>query len=128
MAKNYRPIVCQNIMYEIYTGCINFHLQDHCENNFIITDQQAAGKKDVWGCVEQLLINEMILNEVKHNRRNLYTVWLDYQKTFDSVPHSWMINALELATVPTVIIKDIATLSPMGNHSSYQWTPRRYHN
>ena len=83
MAKNYRPIACQNIMYKIYTGCINFHLQDHCENNFITTDQQ-----DVWGCVEQLLINEMILNEVKHNRRNLYTVWLDYQKTFDSVPHS----------------------------------------
>ena len=56
MAKNYRPIECQNIMYKIYTGCINVHLQDHCENNSIITDQQA-----VCDCAEQLLINKMIL-------------------------------------------------------------------
>ena len=103
-------------MYKIYTGCINVHLQDHCENNSIITDQQAAGKKGVWGCAEQLLIDKMIPNEVKHNkevkynRRNLYTVWLDYQKAFDSVPQSWMIKALELAKVPTVIIKAIKQL------------------
>ena len=45
MAKNYRPITCQNIMHKIYTGCMNVHLQDHCENNSIITDQQAAGEK-----------------------------------------------------------------------------------
>ena len=107
MAKNYRPIACQNIMYKIYTGCINVHLQDHCENNSAITDQQGAGKKGIWGCAEQLLINKMILNEVKHNRRNLCTVWLDCQKAFDSVPHSWMIKALELAKVPTAIIKAI---------------------
>ena len=53
----------------------------------------------------------MILNEVKHYCRNLYTVWLDYQKAFDSVPHSWMIKAYELAKVPTVIIKAIEQLS-----------------
>ena len=102
-------------MYKTYTGCINAHLQDHCENNSIITDQQAAGKKGVWGCAEQLIIkmipNEVKHNkEVKHNRRNLCTIWLDYQKAFDSVPHSWMIKALELAEVPTVIIKVIKQL------------------
>ena len=56
---------------KIYPGCINIHLQDHCENNSIITDQQVAGKKDIWDCAEQLLINKTILNEVKRNRRNL---------------------------------------------------------
>ena len=61
-------------------------------------------------------------NEIKHNCRNLYTVWLDYQKAFDSVPYSWMIKALELAKVPAVIIKAIEQLSQMGNYSSYQWT------
>ena len=52
MAINYKPIACQNIMYKIYTGCINVHWQDHCENNFFITDPQAAGKKGIWGCAE----------------------------------------------------------------------------
>ena len=78
-------------MYKIYTGCLNGFLQDHCERNNIITNEQAAGKKGVWGCTEQLLINKTILKEVKRLRRNLVTVWLDYQKAFDSVPHSWMI-------------------------------------
>ena len=49
--------------------------------------------------------------KVKHNRRNLYTIWLDYQKVFDSVPHSWMIKAIELAKIRTVIIKAIEQLS-----------------
>ena len=71
MAKNYRPIVCQNIVYKIYTGCINVHLQDYCKNNFIISDQQAAGKKGIWGCAKQLLINKMVHNELKHNHRNM---------------------------------------------------------
>ena len=64
MAKNYRPIAWQNIMYKIYTFI-------HCENNAIITNQQAPGKKGIWGCTKQLLINKIILYEVKHNRRNL---------------------------------------------------------
>ena len=34
-----------------------------------------------------------------------------YKKPSDSVPHSWMIKALELAKVPTVIIKVIEQLS-----------------
>ena len=43
MAKNYRPIACQNIIYKTYTGCGNVHLQDSCENNSIITNQHVAG-------------------------------------------------------------------------------------
>ena len=96
-------------------------LQDHCENNSIITHQQAGGKKDVQGCGEQLLINKIIPNEVKHNLRNLHTTWLDYQKVFDSVPHSWMLKPLKLAKVPTVIIKAIEQLS-------HQWETILYIN
>ena len=52
----------------------------------------------------------MVLEEVIENRRNLYTVWLDYQKAFDSVPHSWLIKALELSKVPTEIVRTIKML------------------
>ena len=62
--KNYRTIVCQNIMLKLYTSCINRFLQNHCEINKIITAEQAGGKKDVWGCLEQLMVNKMILDEV----------------------------------------------------------------
>ena len=40
-------------------------IQDHCESNEIVIDEQAGGKKGVWRCAEQLLINKTILKEVK---------------------------------------------------------------
>ena len=52
----------------------------------------------------------MIYKEVTGNRRNLTTVWLDYRKAFDSVPHDWVIKSLQLAKVPTIIIQAIQSL------------------
>ena len=108
--KNYRPIACQNIMLKLYTSCINRFLQDYCEINKTITTEQAGGKKDVWGCLEQLMINKMILDEVIKHKRSVVMAWLDYQKAFDSVPHEWLLIALKLAKVPPLVISAIETL------------------
>ena len=109
-AKNYRPIACQNITYKLFTGIVNSFLVDHCTTNDIITLEQAGGKPGSWGCTDQLMINKMILDEVKKNKRNLYMMWFDYKKAFDSVPHSWIIKALELAKVPREIIETVKNL------------------
>ena len=111
--KNYRPIACLNLMYKLHTSCINMFIQDHCESNGIITNEQAAGKKNVWGCTEQLMVNKIVLNEVRKQRRNLYTVWLDYAKAFDSISHSWMLQALRLAKIPENIVIMIEKLSKL---------------
>ena len=74
-------------MFKLYTGHINTFVQEHCEINNIVTTEQAGGKRGVWGCLEQLLIHKTVLNEVKQNRQNLVTIWLDYQKAFDPLPH-----------------------------------------
>jgi len=124
--KNYRPIACLNLMYKIYTGCLNSFLQEHCIRNNNITPEQAGGKPEVWGCIEQLLLNKSILNEVKHKKRNLITIWLDYQKAFDSIPHDWMIQSLRLAKIPEGLIAAIEILTKQwativqlnGNQSS----------
>ena len=109
-AKNYRPIACQNITYKLFTGILNSFLVDHCTTNNIITIEQTGGKPGSWGCTDQLLINKMILDEVKKNRRNLYMMWFDYKKAFDSVPHDWIIKALKLAKVPDEIVKTVMNL------------------
>ena len=66
-------------------------------------------KKGTWGTTEQLLINKSILKEVKNSRRNLVTV--DYRKAFDSIRHSWLLQALKLAKVPGIIINAIRNLT-----------------
>ena len=92
-------------MYKIYTGIINIFLEEYCSNNDIITL-----KKSSWGCADQLLINKMILEQVRNNRRNLLMMWFDYKKAFDSVPHDWIIKALQLAKVPSKIINAVSKL------------------
>ena len=42
-AKNYHPIACQNLMFKLYTSCINTFVQQHCETD-IATTEQAGGK------------------------------------------------------------------------------------
>ena len=111
IAKNYRPIALLNITYKIYTSCINMFLTDHVIHNNIITNEQAGGKKGTWGTTEQLIINKSTLKEAKNSRRNLVTVWLDYRKAFDSIPHSWLLQALKLAKVPGIIINAIKNLT-----------------
>ena len=44
IAKNYRPIACLNLMYKLYTSCLNLFMQDHYESNKIATDKQQGVK------------------------------------------------------------------------------------
>jgi hypothetical protein len=110
LANNYRPIACENLMYKIYTGCLHVFLQDHCHRNEIVTDEQAGGKKGSWGCVEQLLINKVVQDEVTKYQRDLVCAWLDYKKAFDSVSHTWLLESLKLAKVPPTLLSAIASL------------------
>ena len=65
IAKNYRPIALLNMMYKIYTSCINMFLKDHVLHKNIITNEQTERKKGIWGTTEQLLIDKSIPKEVK---------------------------------------------------------------
>ena len=111
IARNYRPIALLNMMYKICMSGINMFLTDHVLHNNIITNEQAGGKKGTWGTTEQLLINKTILKEVKNSQRNLVTVWLNYHKAFNSIPHSWLLKALKLAKVPEIIMNAIKNLT-----------------
>ena len=46
IAKNYRPIACLNLMYKLYTSCLNLFMQDHYESNKIATDKQQGVKRN----------------------------------------------------------------------------------
>jgi hypothetical protein len=59
------------------------------EHNLLPAEQKGchSGSK---GCKDQLLISKAILKDCKKRRNNLNMAWIDYQKAFDSVPHSWI--------------------------------------
>ena len=84
---------------------------NHCNNCITpYTPEQARDKQRSWVCTNQLLINKMILDELKHHCRDLLIIWFGYKKTFDSAPHNWILQALELAHVPSKIKNAINVL------------------
>ena len=44
-AQNYRPIALLNNFYKVYASILNHFLEDHCQENNIVSIEQAAGKK-----------------------------------------------------------------------------------
>ena len=45
-----------------------------------------------------------MLQECKRSKKNLCMAWIDYQKAFDRVPHSWIIKSLELIGINNKVI------------------------
>jgi hypothetical protein len=58
------------------------------------------------GCKDQLLISKAMLQECKckGKKKNLCMAWIDYQKAFDRVPHSWINISLEIIGINTKLI------------------------
>jgi hypothetical protein len=73
-----------------------------CEN--LIPKEQKGYHSGTKGCKDQLLISKAILQECKRRKKNVSMAWIDYQKVFDRVPHSWIIKSLELIGVNNKVI------------------------
>ena len=55
------------------------------------------------------------MSEVRNKKRNLITIWFDYKKALDSVPHEWLIQSLHLPKLPEDLIRAI-------EHLTSQWS------
>ena len=102
--KNYRPIACLPTTFKILTSVITDRLYNHLEKEAIMTPEQRGEKKDCYGCRDQLMINNAILENCKKRKKNLSTAWINYKKAFDSVPHSWILKCLQMYKIHPVLI------------------------
>ena len=102
--KNYRPIACLPTTFKILTSVITDSLYSHLEKEAIMTSQQRGGKKDCYGCKDQLMINHAILENCKKRKKNLSTAWIDYKKAFDSIPHSWILKCFQMYKIHPVLM------------------------
>ena len=71
-------------------------MQKYTDDENLIPKEQKGCYRGSKGCKDQLLISKAILQECKRRKKNLSLAWIDYQKAFDMVPHSWIIKSLEL--------------------------------
>ena len=69
--KNYRPIACLPTTFKILTSVITDILYNPLEKESIMTPEQSGGKKNCYGCKDQLMINNVILENCKKKKKNL---------------------------------------------------------
>ena len=91
-SKNYRPITCLSTILKMLTSIITERTYSFLNTNNILPGEQKGCKKGSYDCNDQLLINKTMLENSCSNHRNFSTVWMDYKKAFDSVPHSWILK------------------------------------
>ena len=95
-ASNYRPITCLPLGWKILTALLTDEISAFLENNQFLPEEQKGCRRKSRETGDQLYINKMILKEVKTRKKNLAMGWIDYQKAFDMLPHSWIIFFIHL--------------------------------
>ena len=99
LPNKYRPICCLSTTYKLLTGIVADAVYDHLDIGGYFEREQKGCIRKKLGTKDQLLINKTILEDCKRRQRNLSMAWIDYQKAFDSVPHSWILRCLELYNI-----------------------------
>ena len=102
--KNYRPITCLPKIYKTNMSIISKQIQKCINNESLMPQGQKGCCRGSKECKDQLLISKAILQEYKCRKKKVYMAWIDYQKAFYSVPHSWIIKSFELTGINNKII------------------------
>ena len=77
-------------------------------------DEGQMGERDgILGTIDQLLIDECIMSEVKENHRDLAVAFYDYKKAYEMVHHDFMIMVYRWMGIPEKVCKPLETLMSM---------------
>ena len=89
------------------TGIIVNSVYEYLEMYNLLPVEQKGCRKKSCGKKDQLLIDKMVLNDCKKVHTNLGMVWIYYQKAYDMIPHSWILQSLGLVQVSENVVKFI---------------------
>ena len=85
-------------------------MRAHSCSNGIWDEGQLGGIEGALGTVDQLIIDNCIMDEVRQHHRNLAVAFYDYKKAYDKVHHDWMLAVYEWIGIPhqvRTIIKEL---------------------
>ena len=69
VSSNYKPIACLPLMWKLLTGIFVDKIHDHLLMNSILSYVQKVCRKGPRGIKDQLLIDKVVLREVKSFRK-----------------------------------------------------------
>ena len=99
VASNYIPITCLPLMWKLLTGVIADQIYPHLDQEKLLPEEQKGCRKGSRGTNDLLYIDRAVIKEVKSRNKNLAMACIDYKKAYDMVPHSWIMECLDLLGV-----------------------------
>ena len=102
---NYRPITCLPLMWKTLTAVMAGKLYDHLEDQGIIGDEQKGCRRNTRGTKDHLLLDKAVLRDCRSRKTNLALGWIDYQKAYDLVPHSWILETMNITGMAQNVIR-----------------------
>ena len=86
------------------------YMKNHADRNNIWDKSQLGMCPGVLGTVDQLVIDNAKMDEVREKQSNLAVAFHDYQKAYDMVRHDWMLRVYRWMGVPEKVVNVIGKL------------------
>ena len=102
---NYRPISCLPLMWKLMTETVAESMSNFLDMNDKLPVEQKGCKKESRMTKDQLLVDKTILRDCRKRYTTLGMAWIDYKKAYDMVPHSSILESLELVQVSDNILE-----------------------
>ena len=96
VASNYRFITCLPLMWKLLTAVITDQIFADLDQEKLLPEEQKGCRKGSRGMSNLLYIDRAVIKEVKSRNKNLAMAWINDEKAYDMVPHSWIIECLDL--------------------------------
>ena len=96
VASNYIPITCLSLLWKLLTDVIANQIYPHLDQEKLLLQEQKGSRKGSRGTNDLLYIDRAVIKEAKSRNKSLAMAWIDYKKAYDMVPHSWIIECLDL--------------------------------
>ena len=87
------------LIEKLLTGVISDQIYAHLDQDKLLPEEQKGCRKGSRETNDLLYIDRAVIKEVKSRNKNFAMAWINYKKTYDMVPHSWIIKCLDLIGV-----------------------------
>ena len=94
--SNYRPITCLPLMWKSLTRIVADEIYKHLEENNPLPEDEKDYPRNRRGTKDQLLTDKTIMKNSRRRKVRLSMVWIDYQKPYDMIAHSWITKSIEM--------------------------------
>ena len=103
-------------MWKLFSGVLADKIEHHMGEH--MDDSQKGVGRGARGAKNQVVIDKTVADNSRRRSTNLVMAWIDCKKANDSVPHSWILECLELYKIHPSTRELIATSM---NHWKTRW-------